>query len=107
MKEIANEINKLAEEILSEKTQVDSLIETFQVPTSSPTKGEKIGIGFNLMQYNSKLYAFKRFYSLVPKELLSEIAIKVFEENKTLLEEISIIKESKDIPEELKEFLGK
>ena len=92
---------------ISDAPKIMSIFTGLQEADSPPTKGKKLEVGFNLMEYNSKLYCFKRFYHLSETTLLSKEVADLYREVESTFNNMSSINTDKDIPQELKDILNK
>lgn len=100
MKEIAKEVNKIAEEIKS--FNIDG------IGVKASTIREQISSGQKILYIEGLKIAFLRFYNLVDTELLSKTSINLFGElndNQTQIEKF--LNGDKDLPKEVQEYLNK
>ena len=104
---ITIEVETLGQELISDAPKIMSIFTGLQEAGTPPTKGQKLEGGFNLMEYNSKLYCFKRIYHLAEESLLTEPVINLHKEVESTFNNMSSINTDKDIPQELKDILNK
>lgn len=77
MKEIVQEVNKIASEINSGKDFMNQITSDL---FSTQDKKVKLERGFNFLGYSNLIYSFNRFYPLCDKTLLSEEANSLHKE---------------------------
>lgn len=103
MKEIAEEVNKLAEEILIESSKFDKTLQSL----GEVTRKESIEHGFNFMDYTSKIYAFRRFYPFCSSEHLSQNSKDFYNKTVSILEQAkNTLSNTAEMPKDLQDFLN-
>lgn len=106
MTEIANELNALAKEIGEETITMENTLKSISPEKTS--KSNQLQMGFNYLNYNSKIYSFKRFYPLALEEYLTQEA-KELHKSLTLAEEEykKLLTGNSNIPQDLLDVLNK
>lgn len=106
MNSLEQELDLLASEILTEKTNSLKLEETL-FTSQYKNKEEKLNSTFNFMKFSQMTYSFMRFYRIADVSKLSdqtkELALSIIEE----VAETKKLLTSVELPKELKEFLTK
>ena len=103
MKEITEEVNKLALEILEDSKKFESSVTTLQ----NLTKREALNHSFNFIDYTSKIYAFRRFYPFTDNTLLSQEAVDFYNKTKSILEQSKeILNNTQELPKDVQDFLN-
>ena len=77
MKEIANEVNKLASEINNSQ---DSLNKSMSQLSNKEDKAKSLEAGFNFLGFSNLVYAFTRFYPLSDSIHLSQESKELFKQ---------------------------